>query len=148
MADTPDKVKLLFNAILPALPVASFPDNKTVIFSEMLPTLVLAWFPDSDVDMLSDTSPTLPVAELPDSATVLVVFTLPGEPVARLPVTGNVSHSAESQVPVSHAPIIYAIRSKPVLASFVGMDNTNVPAVTVCEPNVCTLIALLLWGEL
>ena len=148
MADTPDKVKLLFTLTLPVLPVASLPVNETDVLSDKLPTLVLAWLPDIAVDMLSDKSPTLPVAELPDSATVLVVFTLPGEPVARLPVTGNVSHSAESQVPVSHAPIIYAIRSKPVLASFVGMDNTNVPAVTVCEPNVCTLMALLPWVEL
>ena len=29
-----------------------------------------------------------------------------------------------------------------------GMVSVNVPAVMVCEPNVCTLTALLLWVEL
>ena len=42
----------------------------------------------------------------------------------------------------------YAIRSKPVLESLVGIVNTKLPAVTVCAPNVWTLTALLLWVEL
>lgn len=29
-----------------------------------------------------------------------------------------------------------------------GMVRVNVPAVTVCDPKVCTLTALLLWLEL
>lgn len=31
---------------------------------------------------------------------------------------------------------------------FVGIVNVNVPAVIVCEPNVCTETDLLLWVEL
>ena len=35
-----------------------------------------------------------------------------------------------------------------LLASFVGIVKVNVPAVIVCEPNVCTETALLLCVEL
>lgn len=35
-----------------------------------------------------------------------------------------------------------------MLESLVGMVNVNVPAVTVCEPKVWTLTALLDWLEL
>lgn len=37
----------------------------------------------------------------------------------------------------------YAILRRPVEASFVGIVSVSVPAVTVCEENVYTAIALL-----
>ncbi len=53
---------------------------------------------------------------------------------------------AASQYP--HDSISYAIRISALVASLAGIVSVKVPAVTVCDPNVWTLIARLLCVEL
>ena len=112
------------------------------------------------------TDPTAPVAKTPVSALLVVFVTLPTAPDALTPVieTTTVCPAREENgapengaipkvmaTPASYLAGPYQVvarRSRAVLVVFDGIVRVNVPAVTVCEPKVCTLTALLDFDEL
>ena len=92
----------------------------------------------------TDAAPEIPVTSTnrprlnqPDKGTARAGAITPAELVPNSPETSG------TKALLYAVEFSYAIRSKPVELSFVGIVSVNVPAVIVCEPNVWTLTALL-----